>query len=81
MDTLQFFKEVEIESKSEDLLNQIRAKLTGINAVPETIPQLPRRRVLHAMENKNWEIVEKSDSSHWVRFFDEVAYSEFMLLL
>ena len=83
MNTLLFFKEVQIESKSQDLLNQIRNKLANSSAgiATDAVTELPRRRTLHSMENKNWEIVEKSDGTHWVRFLDEVSHSEFMLLL
>lgn len=83
MQVLQFYKEIEIESKSQDLLNQIRNNLLrqpGSQPTHQTITELPRRRVLAKMENKNWEIVEKPDSSTWIRFYDDLTYAEFMLL-
>lgn len=84
MNNITFYTEVVIESKSQDLLQQIRDKLVN---PPATAPiltstqSLPRRRVLHNMENKNWEIVEKSDGTHCIRFMDELTYTEFMLLV
>lgn len=82
METLTYFKEIEIETKTQDVLNQLRSRMVNASSgVPiQTGQQLPRRRVLHNMENKNWEIVEKSDNTVWVRFYDDLTYAEFMLL-
>lgn len=83
MFTQNYYAEIEVNHKPspQDILNQLRAASSGRAVGVGPFPPPNHIAILTNMVNKNWEIVEKPNGTHWIRFLDDLTHSEYMLLV